>query len=31
VDPTMRLAQVVYRPLAQGPERAEFSLGVMNA
>ncbi|HQX25853.1 MAG TPA: hypothetical protein PLE37_12815 [Pseudomonadota bacterium] len=30
-DPSLRLAQAVRRALAQGPERAEYSLGVMNA
>jgi len=30
-DPSLRLAQAVRRDLAQGSERAEFSLGVMNA
>ncbi len=30
-DPSLRQAQAVRRALAQGPERAEFSLGVMNA
>jgi len=30
-DPSLRLAQAVRRALAQGPERAECSLGVMNA
>jgi hypothetical protein len=30
-DPPLRLAQVVRRSLAQEPERAVFSLGVMNA
>jgi hypothetical protein len=30
-DPSLRLAHVVRRALAQEPERAEFSLGVMNA
>ncbi|MCC6472177.1 MAG: hypothetical protein IT514_00385 [Burkholderiales bacterium] len=30
-DPSLRLAQAVRRALAQGPLRADFSLGVMNA
>lgn len=30
-DLPLRLAQAVRLALAQGPERAEFSLGVMNA
>jgi hypothetical protein len=30
-DPSLRLAQAVRRALAQGPKRAERSLGVRNA
>ena len=30
-NPSVRLAQAVRRALAQGPDRAEFSPGLMNA